>query len=307
MHGYRNYQQDDLVPWLAIAEFAYNNSVHSSTGETSFFLAYGIHPSMLDSLQVSSEINIPLASERAQSLVKIQSRLEKEWVEHNAKGEKYYNAKHEAKTYKVGDKVWLSGRNIRTVRPAKKLDYKYHGPFMISRCIGTQAYQLDLPKSLENIHDVFHVSLLEPYHTIEGRAPAPPPLIEVHGEDQAEIEGILDSGVHYGKLQYLVKWLGYAVTDNEWVLTDDLGSAEEYMGDFHLKYPSKPSPEHMHREKSAVTAKQKNNSRFCLFFSPSCLTTVCTNSGDCRVYKGEYCYDSGCGYLHHRMAPTDRN
>ena len=127
----------------------------------------------------------------------------------------------------------------------------------ISRCIGTQAYQLDLPKSLENIHDVFHVSLLEPYHTIEGRAPAPPPLIEVDGEYQAEIEEILDSRVHYGKLQYLVKWLGYAVTDNEWVPADDLGSAEEYVGDFHSKYPSKPSPEHCTGKSAAVAAKQK--------------------------------------------------
>ncbi len=30
-------------------------------------------------------------------------------MEYNAKEEKDYNAKHEAKTYKVGDKVWLSG------------------------------------------------------------------------------------------------------------------------------------------------------------------------------------------------------
>ena len=170
---------------------------------------------MSDNLQLSSEMNIPLASERAQSLVKIQSWLEKEWMEYNAKEEKYYNAKHEAKTYKVGDKVWLSGWNIPPVCQAKKLDYKYHRPFMISRCIGTQAYQFDLPKSLKNIHDVFHFSLLEPYHTIEGRAPAPQPLIEVDGEDQAEIEEILNSRVDYSKLQYLVKWLSYTVTDNE--------------------------------------------------------------------------------------------
>ena len=220
---------------MAIAEFAYNNGVHISTGGTPFFLDYCIHPLMLDSRQLSSEINISLASERAQSLVKIRSRLEKEWVEHNANREKYYNAKHEAKTYKVGDKVWLSGRNICTVRPAKRLDYEYHRPFMFSRCIGTPAHQLNLPKLLGNIHDIFHVSLLEPYHTIEGWAPAPPSMIEVDGEDQAEIEEILDSRVHYGKLQYLVKWLGYPVTDNEWFPADDLGSAKGSVGDFHLK------------------------------------------------------------------------
>ena len=137
---------------------------------------------MPDSLQLSSEINISLASEHAQSLVKIRSQFEKEWVEHNAKGEKYYNAKHEAKTYKVGDKAWLLGQNIRTDSSAKKLDYKYHRTFMISRCIDIQAYQLDLPKLLENIHDVFHFSLLEPYHTIKGQASAPPNFIEVDGE-----------------------------------------------------------------------------------------------------------------------------
>ncbi len=71
---------------------------------------------------------------------------------------------------------------------------------MFSRCISTQAYQLNLPKSLGNIHDIFHVSLLESYHTIEGWATWPPSMIEVDGEDQAKIEEILDSRVHYGKL-----------------------------------------------------------------------------------------------------------
>ncbi len=169
----------------------------------------------------------------------------------------YYNAKQEAKTYNVKDKVWLSGRNIRIVRPAKKLDYKYHGPFMIPRFRGTQAYQLDLPKSLENPHDEFHVLFLERYHPIEGQAPALPPLIEVDGEDWTEIEEILDSRMHYGKLQYLGKWLGYVVTDNEWVSADDLGSAGEYVGDFHSKYLFKSSSEHIHQEKRQRGGKTK--------------------------------------------------
>lgn len=128
---------------------------------------------------------------------------------------------------------------------------------MISKCIGTQVYQLDLPEALRNIHDVFHVSLLEPYQTVEGRAPPPPPLIEVDGEEQAEIEEILDSRMHYGKLQYLVKWLGYSVSDNEWMLASNLGAAEEYVTEFHQKYPLKPSPENLHREKRCRCQKNK--------------------------------------------------
>ena len=100
----------------------------------------------------------------------------------------------------MGYKVLLSDRNIRTTQLAKKLDYKYHGPFVILKCIGIQAYQLDLSEALRNIHNVFHVFLLESYQRVEGRAPPPPPLIEVDGEEQAEIEEILDNRMHYKKL-----------------------------------------------------------------------------------------------------------
>ena len=182
LRRYGNYQQDDWVAWLAIAEFAYNNSVHSATGQSLFFLAYKLHPTMPDSLQLSHDANIPLARDRAQNLIKLRGELEKRWAQLSGMG-KYYNAKHEAKSYRVGDKVWLSGQNIRTTRPAKKLDYKYHGPFVISKCIGTQTYQLDLPEVLQNIHYVFHVSLLEPYQTVEGHVPPSPPLIEIDGEE----------------------------------------------------------------------------------------------------------------------------
>ncbi len=70
----------------------------------------------------------------------------------------------------------------------KKLNYKFHGPFRILKYIGTQAYQLDLPYALKNIHDVFHVSLLEPYRTVKGRVPDPPRFTDVDGEDQAEVK-----------------------------------------------------------------------------------------------------------------------
>ncbi len=137
----------------------------------------------------------------------------------------------------------------------KKLDYKFHGPFRILKCIGTQPYQLDLPDSLKNIHDVFYVSLLEPYQTVKGREPDPPPFTDVDGEDQAEIEEDLDSKMHYRKLMYLVKWLGYPVTDNEWIAASDMAAANEYVAEFHSKDPRKPSPKNQHREKRRQRTK----------------------------------------------------
>ncbi len=246
LHGYGNYQQDDWDLWLAITEFACNNSVHSAIGQSPFFLAYGLHLVMLDSLQVSQNINISLARDRAQNLVQLQTELEKLLTELGLGKEKYYNVKHELRSYRVGDKVWLSSRNIRTTRPAKKLDYKYHGPFVISKYVGIQAYQRDLPKALQNTHDVFFVSLRGLYHTVKGRPTPPLPLIEVDGKDQADIEELLDSHMHYGKLQYLVKWLRYSVSDNKWILDGNSGVCEEYVTEFHQNYPLKPSPENFH-------------------------------------------------------------
>jgi hypothetical protein len=96
----------------------------------------------------------------------------------------------------VGDKVWLLLTNIKTARPSKKLDWKRLGPFPIMKRIGVQAYQLCLPSSMK-IHDVFHVSLLEPYRPSEipGRVPPLPPpiLLASSDEPEYEVEEILDS------------------------------------------------------------------------------------------------------------------
>ena len=212
---------------------------------------------MPDTPQFASGINIPLARERVLGLINSRLRLKQSWADATKTQSKYYDQRHTAMSYKVGDQVWLSGRNIRTNRPAKKLDFKYHGPFTIGKCIGSHAYKLELPSTFHNIHDVFHVSLLEPYRTMEGRTSSPPPLVEVEGEEHAEVEEILDIRMHYGTLQYLVKWLGFPVTDNEWLKAEDLGTAEEYVTDFHEKYPKKPSPDNLHREKRRRCEKGK--------------------------------------------------
>jgi len=97
-----------------------------------------------------------------------------------------------------GDMVWLLPRTIKPTSPSKKLDYKKIGPFRILAKIGTSTYKLALPPSMA-IHNTFHISLLEPYQ--DNRVPSQikelPPPIQIEGEDEYELEEIIDSRLHY--------------------------------------------------------------------------------------------------------------
>ena len=112
---------------------------------------------------------------------------------------------------KSGDMVWFLPRNVKTTRPSKKLDYKKIGPFKIIKKVGTSSYKLDLPTWM-TIDNTFHISLLEPYedNKFPSQIQTPPPLIEIDGEPEYELEEIIDSRLHRDKLQYCAKWTGYS-------------------------------------------------------------------------------------------------
>jgi hypothetical protein len=65
-------------------------------------------------------------------------------------------------SFKVGDKVILSSKNLKLDIPKKKLGPKFVGPFRITDVVGKQAYRLALPTA-SKIHNVFYISLLEPF------------------------------------------------------------------------------------------------------------------------------------------------
>ena len=108
----------------------------------------------------------------------------------------------------------LSTKNLKTTRPYKKLNNKFHGLFMVKRQLGKQAYVLDLPQQYW-VHPVFHVSLLKPappnMRTIE---PLPPVMITEDRDkhEEYEVEAILASKFTHRKLKYQVKWKGYSDT-----------------------------------------------------------------------------------------------
>ena len=52
-------------------------------------------------------------------------------------------------------------RSVRRFNMKGKLAPRYIGPFKVLQRRGEVAYQLELPESLKEVHDVFHVSQLK--------------------------------------------------------------------------------------------------------------------------------------------------
>jgi hypothetical protein len=68
--------------------------------------------------------------------------------------------------------------------------------FVIEACVGHSAYCLKLPHHFRHLHPIFPVVKLSPAppDPILGRRPAqPPPTTLVDGEEEYEVEAILDS------------------------------------------------------------------------------------------------------------------
>uniref|UniRef100_A0A2D4Q1B5 Chromo domain-containing protein n=1 Tax=Micrurus surinamensis TaxID=129470 RepID=A0A2D4Q1B5_MICSU len=130
------------------------------------------------------------------------------------------------KTFKVGDKVYLSMRNIRIKFSNRKLGPKYIGPFLVTQVINPVTVRLLLPRWLGNIHPVFHVDLLK-----ECCTPDEPCVTQIPVEHM-EIDKILDCRETRNQTKYLVRWKGFPDSEASWVDVQDI-RADELITQYH--------------------------------------------------------------------------
>ena len=235
--------QDDWYGLLPLAEFSYNNHIHSSTQQTPFLLDTGRHPRMgFEPHQPPSRVEaVNEFTDRMKStLEEAKSALTK------AKDDmaRYYNQRRApAPSFAPGDKVYLDSEDIQTTRPSKKLSHRRLGPYPVESRVGKYAYRLTLPRSMKCLHPVFNVVklTLATEDPIPGRRRDPPPPPElVDGEEEYEVENILNSRMFQRKLQYLVQWKGYGVESNTWEYSENVDHALEKVADFHARNPGAP-------------------------------------------------------------------
>ena len=199
-----SHRQNDWPEWIACTEFTYYNKIHTATHISPFFANYrmnprmGIEPQRAGKSEPAKEFaeQIKLIHEEAQvALSKARDDMT------------HYADFHrgQAPEYKVGNKVWLSIKNLNVDWPSRKLTERQLGPYEIIKIISSNAVKLKLP-ALFKIHNVINVSCIHPYHPpVAGQSIIPSTPVTVEGTPEYKVEEIVDSWLKCDKLEFLVK------------------------------------------------------------------------------------------------------
>ncbi|QRW22602.1 Retrotransposable element Tf2 protein [Rhizoctonia solani] len=211
LRAYSGVNQQDWTKWLPMAEFAYNNAVHSSTGKTPFKALYGWEPTLTPS---NVPTDVPEADKLAQT-------MEAQWKEvesalRQAKQRMTAGESGSPTEFKIGEEAWLDAKNVNLKTLSPKLTEQRLGPFKVTEKISDRAYRLELPPTMR-IHNVFYVGLLSKVKRDKKCAfKNRPPPVTVDGEEEYKVEGITDAEERNGKWFFQVKWKGYGSKENTW-------------------------------------------------------------------------------------------
>jgi hypothetical protein len=217
---------------MPLAEFSYNNTMHSSTKQIPFFSNYGHHP-RVDPFQVK-DIGSPAVEDLAAHLATIHDELAFQLYEAQDRYKDYVDRNRKMHpNFHIGDQVWLLRQNIQTKRPSSKLNYQKLGPFQIITQANPVNYRLEFPPTM-HIYPIFHISLLEPYKKLQipSQLPLPPPPIEIDHDLEYEVEEILDSRLRRRRLEYFIHWKGYG-SKRTWEPSSNYQNAFDKIQEFH--------------------------------------------------------------------------
>uniref|UniRef100_A0A4W5P1G0 Integrase catalytic domain-containing protein n=1 Tax=Hucho hucho TaxID=62062 RepID=A0A4W5P1G0_9TELE len=175
---FTSHQPSSWSRFLLWAELAHNTLRSSSTGLSPFKCQFGFKPPLFFSQEI--EVGVP----NAERFVK---RCRRTWKRAHA-ALKRASARHKRSTdkrrratphYRIGQRVWLSAKDLPLKVESKKLAPRFVGPFKITSRVNPVAYRLALPRSLR-VRPTFHVSRLKPVLTSlvsPSSHPSRPPLV----------------------------------------------------------------------------------------------------------------------------------
>ena len=201
-----DYRQEQWPDWLGMAEFAYNNKVYSSTKTLPFKANYGQDPRM--GFEMRKKGKYKEAEKFVIKMKEVQKEAKVALGKMQEEIRKYADRKREeVNEYKVGDLVMLSTKDLKYQmirRRTKKLTEQFVGPYKIKKIVLTNVVELELPSTIR-IHPVVNVSRVCKYvGQVKGQRKEQPAPVIIKGEEEWEVERILNKQQIRGRDKYLV-------------------------------------------------------------------------------------------------------
>ena len=248
-----NYFQDNWSDLLPSMDFAQAVLPHESTGLPPAIIEFGSLPRCHWNWQARTTQFLDkrdqdirkeaqeLASARKEAVDKASEIVKSNLAAAQARQAKQANKHRREPDFDVGDMVYLSAKGWATDRPSVKLDYQNRGPYRITGRKG-YAYILDLPDHIK-VDNQFPADRLRKAadNPLPGQIEPPEPPIEVRGEQEWEVEEIVNSKLVRKVLRYQAIWKGYD-QDRQWYNASGFVNAPEVVKAYHDRYPEKPGP-----------------------------------------------------------------
>ena len=152
-----DHRQKDWPEWLASAEFAVNNKVHSTTKMSLFMANYGRELRM--GADIRKKGKVEKATEFVERLKKVQEEAGAVLRKAQEEMKRYTDRKRkETEKWKKGDREMLSTKDlVFKERPVRKLVEQYIGPYEIEEMVSTNIVKLQLLSSMR-IYPVVNMS-----------------------------------------------------------------------------------------------------------------------------------------------------
>jgi len=226
------HRQKDWPEWLAMAEFAINNKVHTVTKISSFIANYG------KELRIGGDIRkkgkVENATEFVERMKKVHEEAEVALRKMQEEMKRYADrGRKETEEWRKGDRILLSTKDlVFKERPSKKLMERYVGPYVIEEVVSSNAVKLQLPSSMR-IHPVVNISQIVRYREqVKGQKKEEGKPVEVEGVEEWEVEKILNKKKIRGVVKYLIWWKGFTVEGDTWERRENLKNMEELIEEF---------------------------------------------------------------------------